>query len=539
MLAVVSPAAPPPRRPRALPTAFLVAVSLIWVWVLLTSTGSTDRAVLVTEVAGAAALALTAVHAPDPRARWTIGLVGCWAGLSALGDSWWLLTAGSAAVSYARGQYEPTFTVAVFLLRYAALAVALALAVPHRTGAPRRAWSALGDALAPLQVAGGAAALVALTSPLGDLLDDGHPYSLFFACDLLVAAGAFSLVLRRALSTRRAPGRPARLATATAVGVACLCAADAGVVLGLVRGSAAAGAIGYTCALTGGAVVVVAHLRAGRVPAPAGSCLPPVPVTGRGTRLAARVLARLLLPLAVLVLTTAGAVLGLTGTGDGWPAALGGDRPVTTGLAVTALAFALADAVLRLVRADRAETTAATAVRDELTGAWSRRGLAGQVAAARGEGRGAPGMPRPRPAGAEQPCGCTCAVLDLDGFKAVNDTHGHAAGDLVLRAVVERAARVVGDDGLVARLGGDEFVVWLHCGAPGAPRVQQVLELLRTALAAPVPLADGASASVGVSLGVVDADADGRGGDLAAVLGEADRRMYADKRARRRPVPVG
>ncbi|NAZ73821.1 hypothetical protein GTQ99_00040 [Kineococcus sp. T13] len=370
MHAVVSPAASPPRRPRALATAFLAGLALIWVWVLLTSTGSTDRAVLVTEVAGAAALALAAVHAPTPQGRRVVGLVGGWAALSALGDSWWLLTAGSPAVSYARGQYEPTSTVVVFLLRYAALAVALALAVPHRTGAPRGAWSALGDALAPLQVAGGAAALVALTTPLGDLLDDGHPYSLFFACDLLVAAGAASLVLRRALAVRRVPGHPARLAVATAVGVACLCAADAGVVLGLVRGSPTAGALGYTCGLVGAAVVVVAHLRAGRVPAPAGSCLPPVPVAGRGTRLAALLAARLLLPAAVLVLTTAGAVLGSTGTstgtgagsGAGWPAALGGDRPVTTGLAVTALAFALADAVLRLVRADRAETTAASAV---------------------------------------------------------------------------------------------------------------------------------------------------------------------------------
>ncbi|NAZ77079.1 diguanylate cyclase [Kineococcus sp. T13] len=127
-------------------------------------------------------------------------------------------------------------------------------------------------------------------------------------------------------------------------------------------------------------------------------------------------------------------------------------------------------------------------------------------------------------------------VLDLDGFKAVNDTRGHAAGDRVLQVVVERAARVVGDDGLVARLGGDEFVLWLHCGGPGAPRTRELLERLRGALAVPVPLADGASARVGASLGVVDADpADpgGRGGDLAAVLAEADRRMYADKRAHR------
>lgn len=57
---------------------------------------------------------------------------------------------------------------------------------------------------------------------------------------------------------------------------------------------------------------------------------------------------------------------------------------------------------------------------------------------------------------------CGIAVLDLDGFKEINDSHGHPAGDRILVALAERLVRIVGDNGTVIRLGGDEFAVVFH-----------------------------------------------------------------------------
>jgi diguanylate cyclase (GGDEF)-like protein len=92
-------------------------------------------------------------------------------------------------------------------------------------------------------------------------------------------------------------------------------------------------------------------------------------------------------------------------------------------------------------------------------------------------------------------------MFDLDGFKAVNDTWGHAAGDRVLVQVAERARRCVRTSDTVGRLGGDEFLAILpQSECEGAV---SVAEKIREALSEPYPL-DGAmghlSASIGVSL---------------------------------------
>ena len=118
--------------------------------------------------------------------------------------------------------------------------------------------------------------------------------------------------------------------------------------------------------------------------------------------------------------------------------------------------------------------------------------------------------------------------LDLDGFKAVNDRHGHLLGDAVLREVAARLIRAVRPADTVARLGGDEFVVLVE----GATRegVEALAERLRAAIAEPILLGD-LDLKVGVSVGV--ALSVGGEAEPSALLARADRRMYADKRAAR------
>jgi diguanylate cyclase (GGDEF)-like protein/PAS domain S-box-containing protein len=154
------------------------------------------------------------------------------------------------------------------------------------------------------------------------------------------------------------------------------------------------------------------------------------------------------------------------------------------------------------------------AVRDMLTGLANRRGveqhLARLVASRDG---GAVGI----------------VYIDLDRFKEVNDTYGHAAGDEVLRAVGRRLQDLVRTDDIVARIGGDEFVI--VCSAPDPRAIDDVTERVRVALA------DGIEVPVGPdvvvrgrgSAGSVMVDVDEQ---LADALERADRAMYEVKRAR-------
>lgn len=120
----------------------------------------------------------------------------------------------------------------------------------------------------------------------------------------------------------------------------------------------------------------------------------------------------------------------------------------------------------------------------------------------------------------------TVIFADLDGFKAVNDEHGHAAGDEVLRVVAERLAAETRPEDLVARLGGDEFAV-LCMGLTQADATG-LMDRLRTAVATPIEVGRG-SVTVGLSIGVADSF-DGAG--LEELLRTADERMYSDKAAR-------
>ena len=160
------------------------------------------------------------------------------------------------------------------------------------------------------------------------------------------------------------------------------------------------------------------------------------------------------------------------------------------------------------------ESLAAT---DPLTGCPNRRAfldrLAGAIAAA---DRGA------------QTVVC---LIDLDGFKAVNDRAGHAAGDAVLRSVTTVLTGAVRGSDTVARLGGDEFAVLAEI-SPAFP-ADALAERLRGAVAA-AGAPSGVTASVGVALVFPEDDAD-------LLLHRADAAMYRAKTAggNRVTAPVG
>jgi len=128
-----------------------------------------------------------------------------------------------------------------------------------------------------------------------------------------------------------------------------------------------------------------------------------------------------------------------------------------------------------------------------------------------------------RPAGQPQ-IGLLC--LDLDGFKAVNDGHGHGTGDRLLRAVAERLRAVVGDADRVFRLGGDEFAVLQECPRP------ELAEGLAERIVADVrrPFrVDAAHLEVGVSVGIAYTPGDAQ--DPASLLSRADLALYSAKSA--------
>ncbi|WP_033345895.1 GGDEF domain-containing protein [Catenuloplanes japonicus] len=113
--------------------------------------------------------------------------------------------------------------------------------------------------------------------------------------------------------------------------------------------------------------------------------------------------------------------------------------------------------------------------------------------------------------------------VDLDGFKTINDTHGHEAGDAVLETVATRIRGAVRTGDLVARLGGDEFAVIL----PGAPddQASAVAARIVTAVAAPIMTAAG-PVTVGASIGIITAP---HGADPDTEIKRADAAMYAAK----------
>jgi diguanylate cyclase (GGDEF)-like protein len=170
------------------------------------------------------------------------------------------------------------------------------------------------------------------------------------------------------------------------------------------------------------------------------------------------------------------------------------------------------------------------AVRDPLTGLHNRRSFAEkfQARAARSVGE------RQRDAGPTGSTGEIFMVLDLDHFKQVNDTHGHAAGDAVLVEVARRLQLAVRDSDSVLRWGGEEFVI--HSASvstqQGAALARRVLDAVGGS-----PIETGAaSLNVTVSAGMVELPFAGlseANGDWQRALRLADSALYLAKRAGR------
>ena len=122
---------------------------------------------------------------------------------------------------------------------------------------------------------------------------------------------------------------------------------------------------------------------------------------------------------------------------------------------------------------------------------------------------------------------CSIFLMDLDRFKAVNDTLGHPAGDTLLRLVALRLRDVIGEAGQVGRLGGDEFEVVL-------PSISDKKELSNLAqgiidsLSRPYTI-NGTAVSIGASVGIVTSDYDDRSAD--DLMRDADLALYAAKAA--------
>lgn len=243
-----------------------------------------------------------------------------------------------------------------------------------------------------------------------------------------------------------------------------------------------------------------------------GRAVRPVAPLGAPTVTVARGQGRAGLPLeateACVPLTAAGEQLGqLVVTYQGAVRLTRRERSQLTAYAGT-LAVALCNARLHEQVRGQAERSAHAALHDPLTGLPNRSLLRSHLEVARGE----------RPDFA-------VLLLDLDLFKPVNDTHGHEAGDEVLRVTAARLRAAVRPADVVARLGGDEFAILVHDPAD----LDGLAARLEAVVSAPISIGT-ITVTIGVSIG--QAVHPGAGTSFEELLRAADADMYRVKHSR-------
>ncbi|WP_432547448.1 diguanylate cyclase domain-containing protein [Kineococcus sp. SYSU DK004] len=200
--------------------------------------------------------------------------------------------------------------------------------------------------------------------------------------------------------------------------------------------------------------------------------------------------------------------LPLQETATGWLLIGAAGRPAEEGVSGVRAVVHLT--VLALQAADRHTALAEQARTDSLTGLANRAAFTEELERCERDG-----------------VAVGVVFVDLDRFKEVNDTHGHAAGDELLRAVGRRLTSVLRPGDVVARLGGDEFAVVLRAPEPGV--TEALARRVSEAVAAPLVVA-GAVLVPAASTGVAHGDA---GEAAEAVVHRADAAMYRTKGARR------